>query len=426
MPVLGPSGIFQFRRRVPVELRSVLGHEYKRSLETRDPAVAEVRQAEELLRCKAAFAQARAQLQGAEVLTARDIELLASRWHRAEVARMEASGDFASRLADGGTIIVDVPDRYETHVPMVSLAEAMQDDPDLDISVSVETIVKTALKQDGIPLPSPHTETYARLMAAFSSHLLRLSELALKRHHGDWLSKPQALANEALSFQPSPKAGKPEGKRLLAVFEGYAQDKLLNDGKVRGVERTIASFRATIEQFAELFGDLPVREITRDLIRQYRGLMARLPAKGEGIRKLGVRQLIAKADAENLPRIQEVTMRNKLRTMSAVMGYALRMGEVNENPVIAGGFARAAARAAANRGAANRHRKHYVLEELQAIFTSPIFSDASWTAPRANFGEAWRWMPLLMYYTGARREELAQLHAKDVLTSNDEIGRAHV
>ncbi len=37
MPVLSLSGLFQFRRRAPVELRSVLGHEYKKSLKSGKP-----------------------------------------------------------------------------------------------------------------------------------------------------------------------------------------------------------------------------------------------------------------------------------------------------------------------------------------------------------------------------------------------------
>ncbi|WP_443259949.1 DUF6538 domain-containing protein [Variovorax sp. CF313] len=35
-----PAGIYQLRRKVPNELRRVLGHEYKRSLKTRDPSEA--------------------------------------------------------------------------------------------------------------------------------------------------------------------------------------------------------------------------------------------------------------------------------------------------------------------------------------------------------------------------------------------------
>jgi len=421
LPVLSPSGIFQFRRRVPVELRGVLGHEYKKSLKTRDPAVAEVRQAEELVRCKAAFALARAQISGTEVLNARDIELLASGWYHAELAKMEASGDFVPQLADGNKIILEGPDRYEEHVPLVSLAEALKDDPDLDISASVDAAIRTSLRKSNIPMPAPGAIAYGRLVAAFRKHLLELSEIALKRHQGDWLTKAEVLPVEPLSFQATQVVSTTRGKRLLDVFEGYAQDKILTDGDGRSVRKTIESFRATVEQFVELFGDLPVRDITRDVIRQYWGYMARLPVKGEGIRKLDVRQLIAKADAEGLPRLQEATIRNKLRTVSAVMGYAVRMGEADENPVIAGGAGKAAARAATNRGAANRQRKDYSQAELQLIFSSPIYTDAKWVSPRADFGAAWYWIPLLMYYTGARREEVSQLATKDVLASTDGV-----
>jgi integrase len=96
------------------------------------------------------------------------------------------------------------------------------------------------------------------------------------------------------------------------------------------------------------------------------------------------------------------------------------MGEADENPVIAGGACKAAARAANNRVVANRQKKDYSQEELQLIFSSPIYTHAKWASPRANFGAAWYWMPLLMYYTGARREELAQLAAKDVLSSKED------
>ncbi len=415
LPVRAPSGIFQFRRRVPKELRGLLGFEYKRSLKTSDPAVAEIREAEELLRCKAAFALARAQLEGVQTLTPRDIELLASRWYQTELAQLEASGNFARYLVDGRTIIEEAPDRYESHAPLVSLAEGMRDDPDLDISTSVNAAIKAALRQNNIPMPSPGSANHGRLTDVFRAHLLKLSDTALRRSEGDWQTKGSVLPDEPLSVEKKPPLKSRESKRLMSVFEDYAQHKVLTDGDVRSVRKTLLSFRATIQQFAELFGDVPVRDITRDVIRQYWGYMAQLPVKGEGIRKLSAKELIAKANAEGLPRIQEATIRNKLRTVSAVMGYALRMGEVDENPVIAGGAAKGAAKAATNRSAASRRRKEYNQEELRVIFQSPIYTQVEWAAPRADFGEAWYWMPLLMYYTGARREELAQLSAKDVL-----------
>jgi hypothetical protein len=50
-PFAFSSGVYQFRRKVPPELRAVLGHEQKRSLNTRDPAEAKAKHAQEWMRC---------------------------------------------------------------------------------------------------------------------------------------------------------------------------------------------------------------------------------------------------------------------------------------------------------------------------------------------------------------------------------------
>jgi hypothetical protein len=55
------TGSYYIRRKVPAELRHALGHEFKRSLKTRDPAEAKLRFAGEWAKSEAAFALARAQ-----------------------------------------------------------------------------------------------------------------------------------------------------------------------------------------------------------------------------------------------------------------------------------------------------------------------------------------------------------------------------
>ena len=420
-PFMSPSGVYQFRRKVPLELRAVLGHEYKRSLKTRDPAEAKAKHAEEWSRSDVKFTLARAQLAGGDLLGARDVQLLAARWHRAELDKLEMTGDFASWLTQGPTVTVEHGDYYDEHSSLLTMREALGHDPDADFTEEIEAYVKTTLRESNIPLPAPGTETYVRLVSAFRANALDLSDIAMKRYEGDWQTQANVLPEEPLGLEAKRTVRKQETKKLLALFEEYAQDKVLNDGDTRGVRKTIAGYRAVVVQFIELCGDTSVAQISRETIRQYRAFMAALPSKGEGIRKLTARQLIAKAEAEGLPKVSEATVRNKLRTLSAVLSYAVRMGLATENPVIAGGIAKAAARAATNRSASTRRRKEYSNDELKLIFASPIYTDASWSSPRADFGKAWYWMPLLMYYTGARREELAQLAVRDVRQTEDGI-----
>jgi hypothetical protein len=104
------SGIYYLRRRVPTELRAVLGHEYKRSLATRDPGEAKRLHALEWANCEAAFALARAQSKGEGVLTPRDALVLAGRWYQQELEAIEASGRFEKWLAEGPSVVVEQGD----------------------------------------------------------------------------------------------------------------------------------------------------------------------------------------------------------------------------------------------------------------------------------------------------------------------------
>lgn len=415
-PFKSPTGIYQLRRKVPPGLRSALGHEYKRSLKTRDPDEAKTRFAEEWARSDDAFALARAQSNGLDALGERDIQQLAARWFRSEQQKLENTGDFASWLFEAETWVNEQGNQYQEYMRLVSARTALNEGllEEKDFARDVERNVAQTLKESGIPMPAD-ARLHARLVLAFREHWLRLSELASQRYEGNWTAQPDVLPHEPLTVEAKRKASKRQTK-LLDLFKTYGADKKLNDGDTRGVRKTLDGYEATLKQFIELCGDLPIDKISRETVREYRAYLAQLPAKGDGIRKLSAKQLIAKAEAEGLPRVSAPTIRNKLRALSAVLSHGVRLGLLAENPVIAGGIGRAAAKAAGSRGAGSRRRKDYTKEELRSIFTSPIFTEVDWSAPRADFGRAWYWMPLLMYYTGARREELAQLAVRDVLT----------
>lgn len=56
---------------------------------------------------------------------------------------------------------------------------------------------------------------------------------------------------------------------------------------------------------------------------------------------------------------------------------------------------------------ASKKVRSYTVEELKNIFASPVF--AAGFRPKAGKGEAAYWVPLLLLFTGARREEICQL-----------------
>lgn len=89
------TGIFYVRRKVPEALRPHMGGwEYKRSLQTKDPAEALSRFPEALAACNAAFELAKKAVAGHAALNARDAQQLAARWFADERKRLEQSGEW--------------------------------------------------------------------------------------------------------------------------------------------------------------------------------------------------------------------------------------------------------------------------------------------------------------------------------------------
>lgn len=412
------SGFYYIRRRVPLELRSALGLEYKRSLKTKDPVEAKARFAKEWCKSEDAFSLARAQLSGTAVLTARDVQQLAARWARCELEKMEAEAQFTDFLIAGSQVVVEHAGGYEEHQVWLSLRQASDEELAVEPIEIVRPHVVETLRAENIPVPRQDSDTFTRLVNAFWEHLLRLSDVAKSRYENNWLHRLQLLEREPLSIQQSRFAGS-QVVSISQLFEAYKAAKLLNDGDSRSTRKTLDEFGSTIRRFIELYEDLPVTAVTRAVIQDYRGHLSKFPSKAKGAALLSAPQLIAKAQAEGLPLLTAPTVRNKLRVLSAVLGHGLRMGLVTENVVEASGVAKAAGRKAS--GGLGQKRKDYSAEELRKIFQSPAFTDQEWGFPRRDYGRAFYWLPLLMYYTGARREELAQLSARDVYMDADGI-----
>ena len=405
------SGVYYFRRRVPDDLRPALGREYKRSLKTRDASEAKGKHAAEWIRSEEAFSLARAQLSGAQVLSAKDMQQLAARWFRRELDELEQSGKFRTALLPGDTASFETAYGFVEQQEWLSIQEALDEGDETEWLDVVKPHMVKALRTENIPVPATDSATYASLNETFREHLLKLSDIAKLREDGDWVTKPEVLDKDVLSVERQ-QTEKAQSKSILEVFDAYSAAKRLDDGDTRSTRKTIDEFRSSIRRFVEFYGDVQVQAVSRSMVQDYRSKLAAFPVKMAGAAKMTAPQLVELAKTGSLPTLSAVTVRNRLRVLGAVLGYAVRMDWIKENPVDASGVAKAAGNAA--KGRADRRRKDYTKAELHTIFGSPLFTPEGWRPPRKDYGHALYWLPLLMYYTGARREELCQLAAKDV------------
>lgn len=403
--------VYYIRRAVPRELQPILGTLFKRSLGTKDLAVAKPRFTVALAESEERFAAARAQLAGESLITAKDAQQLASRWYQKELDQMESSGDFTPYLfaetEEGATSYVTLNAFFEGDLSGRAIERALA------------PFISAALAEANLPPVEPASVPYSHLKKAFGAHLAQLSDIAYARHKGDWLKQPGVIPEAPLSHEKE-KLRKKTGKLVSELFADFSKDKLLNDGDNRTTRKTLNEYEGVITRFIEYVGDLPVVEITRQVVTDYRVALSLMPSKGEGIRLLSAREQIAKAEAEGLPRLSDVTIKNRLRVLSSVLGFAIPLGVIQENPVVSSGVTMRLAKAISKKGL-SRRRRDYTREEMKTIFSSPIFSGVGWSMPRTDLGKALYWIPLLAAYTGARREELCQLFVSDIKRSPEGI-----
>ncbi|MDP3798104.1 MAG: hypothetical protein Q8R06_13305 [Polaromonas sp.] len=185
LPFASPSGIYQLRRKVPEALRPALGNEYKRSLKTRDPSEAKRRYAEEWERSEQAFALARAQLAGAQVLNERDVQQLAARWFRSELDKLEQSGDFERVLVPGDAWGNETVNGYEEFQELLTVRQAIDQGHEWDWDdIALSRATKT-LREHGVPMPANNSAVYSSLIRAFRTQVEALSTIAAKRADND-------------------------------------------------------------------------------------------------------------------------------------------------------------------------------------------------------------------------------------------------
>lgn len=162
--------------------------------------------------------------------------------------------------------------------------------------------------------------------------------------------------------------------RLFHVFDRW---KVAPPSKV---PKTVADYSRAVDLFLESGGPMMVPEITRQHVIAFRDYL------------LNEKKLAAKTTSKHLA------------GLGSLLTHAMNDGLIETSPA---------------RGVtvkADKHAKEarlpFDLSALKAIFASPVYINND--RPLGGAGEAAYWLPLLALYTGARLEEMGQLHPGDV------------
>lgn len=170
---------------------------------------------------------------------------------------------------------------------------------------------------------------------------------------------------------------------------------------------TISSWSTALRFWREVHGTPAVNTIDRLMVTEWLELLRQRPAKlDKPERKLPLREVIERYEERSeVERVSLKTLRGHLASLATIWNKAQERGLIDD------GLANPFKARKALAGGSQKRGPEFTIDELQAIFDLPIFSSGE--RPVRGRGEACYWLPLLLLWTGARPEEIAQLLVSD-------------
>lgn len=360
------GAMYRFRVRVPADVREAFGKaEVRESLGTKNKDEAKRRAQEKMLELRREWDALRERLKHGpkRTITPEEIETILK--HAAshllkfdEEDRMEGFPHDPDAPAPMGWERMSVAERDRLAVAGGQYSE------------SLRMAAEDWLTHFGYQL-APDSREYRLFLYEFAKASSKMSEVKRARNRGEVVPTPAAPVSQAAA----------QGAKRHSIHDVVAYWG--KQGKKK-TPKTLALARAVVRWFVEANGDLPVNEIGKK--------------HGVALRD----RLLAKKAAKTV---------NKDLSLLKAMWQVCAEDEVfgiTSNP-----FDTVKVR---DDGEKRRPRDAYSVEQLNAIFASPIYTAGE--RPKGGKGEAAYWVPLLALFTGARLGELAQLSVDDVRSAD--------
>lgn len=211
---------------------------------------------------------------------------------------------------------------------------------------------------------------------------------------------PQPMIQTAPRKAPAAMVNRnSDGPTLATLSKLY-----IEEGKRGGTWREVSTHEVerSLRDLFELMGDMPAEAFDLNQARLLKDRLSLCPQYFALLPQFkGMTLMEVIESSSTYKTITAVTVNNRLRKLSAFMNWCKSNGYVTDNPLVG---------LKVMTGSAKEARLSFEQHDLTALFNL----DTLKTEARKH---SWRyWLPLLGRFTGARLEELCQLHVADFIT----------
>ncbi|WP_143056372.1 site-specific integrase [Rosenbergiella nectarea] len=335
------------------------------------------------------------QLEAEQSLTDADIELIAGVWASKTMQRDELIREryVVEEQYDGKTGLTHSPENGLIH----DWLEDRQRKPGYksqtwqeERNVSIGKLMAVELEEALEYTPTVLTPLWRDRLA------WRLAERRCDLTNAYLLSfRPRLYAkSKGLDSLPDEK---PQSLTFADLFSRY-KDHVQRHEPLRA-ERRIIAYTTSANRFIEFIGQRAVKDITVTDLADFRSLIEKLPSRpSKAIRQMPLHRQV---NAEGR-KISPTRVENILKELSSIFRVAVEDGKLAENPLTNLKKRKVVAGPAVVRS--------FSQNEIHRIFSLPVFNGEA-----TPHGAMAYWIPIILYYSGARVEEIAQLRRGDIV-----------
>lgn len=396
------KGVWYYLRRVPLDLQPAFGVAVvKTSLRTRDKSEAKKRRTVEDIKFDA---------RATHFLSPGSASDIASTQSTSTIDDLLDYVRLAVSMRDqrsAHALIADPPRSAMEKKELVIDADIefqILDDPDDPRGdLAIHSFITRVMKDADVSLPS---QLMPQVRELGRRALIELSRRRIDRYadrfdhpYYDPIFAPQKVAS--VSFQTLVK------EFLKEVQEDHAANSV---GKQR--QKKVKAFA---DALLEIVGpSTRVEEMDDKAVQRVRTVLAKLPTNRPKIfGDLALDEVLIRTAAEARPTLSSTTQSDYLRVFKQLMKFAARRKYLASDPSVE-------AKPLTKPIPLEDRRRPFTLEQIKQIFGSKFYHQCAVCAdkPYDRSDRDWRfWFPLLMLFSAARPNEIAQLCAADVRRS---------
>ncbi|MBU2512131.1 tyrosine-type recombinase/integrase [bacterium] len=193
-----------------------------------------------------------------------------------------------------------------------------------------------------------------------------------------------------------------QSPKISKVIEAYFEEMIA--AKV-WKPKSLLEKKTVIGKFIEIVGDITVDQLSFEIARKYKSILMKLPAnmrKDQRYRDKSIKEIL---ELEDVKPVAVNTVNNNITAVVALMTWARKNGYITENYF--------EGLKVVSKKKPQDERKVFSSKDIVKIFNPDTY------LKETEISSARYWIPLLDMFTGARLNELCQLHTSDVKKEDD-------